>query len=166
MTATTAADRPLTAAPCRECGDTAGYIPPQCQRPWRGRGRCKRCYARAHYRGALGLHTGPCLSCGPGRSLLARGLCGPCYSRAVARGVLARYPACGRVPVAYAEARFAKHPDPIPAGQSPILRPDPAQPVWTGLALAKYPAPTWHTLRPTTPDGWRFAATDDARRAA
>lgn len=24
----------------------------------------------------------------------------------------------------------------------------------------------WHTLRPTTPDGWRFAATDDAAREA
>jgi endogenous inhibitor of DNA gyrase (YacG/DUF329 family) len=149
------------AAPCRNpaCGTTGGARRVAGSAPARRRGYCNACYQRAKRAGFPAIVPPPQVRA---VSLVAH-ICAECerpFSAPAApeRRFCSRR--CGAL------GRHAKHPAPIPAGLSPVLRPDRAGPVWTGLALVKYPAPTWHTLRPAPPDGWRFAATDDAARAA
>jgi hypothetical protein len=142
------------AAPCRDCGTTGGSIPAGSRRPTRKRGLCARCYNRRLARGQLPLGHHDCLSCAATGRGGIRGLCATCYERALGQGIHRAYPACGRVPVPYLPLAWDEHPAPIPPGLSPILRPDPAAPVWVGLTLPRYTATIW------TPGQWRCRPRD------
>jgi hypothetical protein len=149
---------PTLAAPCADCGTTAGGRDRRSARPVRKRGLCRNCYARHDHLGDIldfprvlfDLPHDVCLGCGPinPREYIGRGLCCACLHRARRQGIVAEYPHCGPRPVPRPDRRIQPaHPAPLPAGLTPILRPDPTLPIWTGLAVAKYPQTTWHTYR-------------------
>lgn len=120
MTATTTADRTPPTTPTPGGASTRTYPP------------CVDCgyddwppYERTDSR------TYPCL-----------GRCPRCYK-------LMRRRAAGIPPLAAWQVKDWR-PDGPNLGPRSLsdLWPDRSRPVWTGLAIVKYPAPTWHTYRP------------------
>jgi hypothetical protein len=154
------------AAPCRRCGRDDGCIPPGHIHPAWSLGYCMACYMslyRLVERGEFGTmhqanaavpYTG---NCGQptGHDIAHARAQGRTWSRLCRL----RDHAARHLPATIPALPLPPDRDTTPAL---LMRHSKAWRDGEAIDLAR----DWHTLRPTPPDGWRFAATDDAARAA